>query len=276
MEYSELIIVKAGTGVVATPDQQALDRDAMRHIGQNINQLMTAEAPTGVVLVSSGAYPAGIEQINHADEVLTDTRRKQVATMVGNKVLFAEWEYATNLDVAFDLPTHNDLRHNESWNNLVGVTATALEMGILPAFNEGDARSTEELQRSIQQGGNEFMRFGDNDQLALMIGLKIGRFALDFGGIKTKFIFLTDVDGVYEDRKNPDSLIPELTVGDIDTILSGSIDDSASSNGGMTSKLAAAREATLAGHDVRIGNGKQPDALLQLHQGIGGTHIAAA
>ncbi|TXG77985.1 hypothetical protein E6P97_00530, partial [Patescibacteria group bacterium] len=176
----DLTVVKVGTGVVSNFDRSRIDHAAMASIGQDIAAIEDVRVGTkterlehegSVVLVSSGAVTAGKEKLGLDTRLFIDMRMKQMAAMVGNTMLFQLWEQATGIVVGHDLPTHNDLSHQEHWDNMAGVVATNLQYGVLSVFNDGDARSTEELEETVRRNGREMKRFGDNDQLAAQLGL---------------------------------------------------------------------------------------------------------
>ncbi len=291
MEKKELTIIKVGTGVIANRQRTAIDYTAMASIGRDIariegrerkdEKVSTLDHEGSVILVSSGAVAAGKEKLGMNGSDVCNTRQKQMAAMVGNTALFGLWEAATGIVVGHDLPTHNDLELQEHWDNMVGVIATNLEYGVLSGFNEGDVRSTEELETNVRAAGRQFKRFGDNDQLAAIIGVQIGAFAKSFVGQSTRVIFLTNTNGVLEDVRRPDSRIDELRYKDIDEIIEQCLHDETAdiSNGGMLSKLLAAKQLVGAGVSVSIGAGKNASGrpLLDLYNRVEhvGTHILA-
>ena len=277
-------IVKVGTGVVSNADRTKLDRRTIRDIGADISALEGRESNKetirrkdsrrlkqggSIILVSSGAITAGIERLRLSrDEVMKSVRMQQTAAMVGNTVLFKLWEDATGIVVGHDLLTHNDLSDQEHWDNLSGVIANNLNWGVLNVFNEADARSNEELQRVIEMMGHEHKRFGDNDQLAAHLAVNTHRFLSKNEYVQqyTQAIFLTDTNGVYEDVSRADSKIDTIRQDDIDEVILRCVStDDIEGNGGMLSKLLAAKELTAAGIDVSIGAGKTRHALMHLH-----------
>ena len=73
-----------------------------------------------------------------------------------------------------------------------------------------------------------------------------------------KLIYLTDVDGLYRDVHNPDSLIAQLTLSETRELI-----DSGNLDGGMIPKLRSIAEALSAGvSQVVILNGTYPHSLL--------------
>lgn len=280
-----LTIVKVGTGVVSNAERTKLDREAIASIGMDIDSIegvsgsfqnaRRLEHEGSVVLVTSGAVTAGKEKLELNRQNFNDIRMQQTAAMVGNTTLFQVWEQAAGIVVGHDLLTHNDLRDQDHWDNLAGVIANNLRYGVLSVFNEGDARSTEELQKTVRNNGHEHKRFGDNDQLAAQLAIKVGSFALDFAGQSTRVIFLTDTNGVMEDVARVDSRIDYIAKEDINEVILSCITTDGVSNGGMLSKLLAAKDLVAQGIDVTIGAGKEDCALSNLHDYVSGhgTHI---
>ncbi len=280
MNKSELVVVKAGTAVVSNHNRTKLDFENITDIGHDIYQLgFGPNSISDVVLVSSGAVTAGIEKMNLRGNVLSraevdsDIRKKQVIAMIGDPLLTKVWSDSVGVPVASDLPTHNDLATEEHWKNLSSVIFKAISMSILPKFNEGDARSTEELEIKIKRKGKEFKRFADNDPLAAMLAENISKSAKETYQ-KTKLIYLTNMPGVLEDIEDKNSVISNLTVDEIDKYSDKLVDDSGISNGGMESKLISSKIALKGGVDeVIIGSGFGRNALFSLANSLSGTKI---
>ncbi len=139
---------------------------------------------------------------------------------------------------------------NVSRKNAQNTFEELFEMGIIPIVNENDTVSTYEMQ------------FGDNDSLSAIVASLVGADLL---------ILLSDIDGLYTDdpRKNPKAeLIP--VVEKIDNRIENMAGDTVGSDvgtGGMTTKLTAARIATLSGADMIIANAKDVGVLHQIFEG---------
>ncbi len=122
--------------------------------------------------------------------------------------------------------------------------------GALPIINENDTVAVDELMTT----------FGDNDRLAALV-TNLLRASL--------LIILSDVDGLYDGPPQDSSsqIIP--TVSRIDEQIVAYVRDrvTGTSKGGMASKLEAARMATLAGENVILANGREPNILMRLVQG---------
>ena len=146
--------------------------------------------------------------------------------------------------------TKKTMVDNVSRKNAQNTFEELFEMGIIPIVNENDTVSTYEMQ------------FGDNDSLSAIVASLVGADLL---------ILLSDIDGLYTDdpRKNPKAeLIP--VVEKIDNRIENMAGDTVGSDvgtGGMTTKLTAARIATLSGADMIIANAKDVGVLHQIFEG---------
>jgi len=151
------------------------------------------------------------------------------------------------------LLTAHDLDDRTRYLNVRNTILTLFDLGGVPIINENDTVSVEELQTT----------FGDNDRLAAMVTNLIRAPLL---------ILLSDVEGLYDgDPRSPAAkLIPTVTRLD-DSVMALVRDvKTGLSKGGMASKLAAARMATVAGENVIIASGRQPGILTRI---LAGEHV---
>lgn len=183
-----------------------------------------------VVIVSSGAIALGVERLGLASRP-KDMARLQAAAAAGQSTLMQRWEAAfepRGLTAAQVLLTHADLADRARTNNAQNALQALLELGAVPIINENDAVAVEEI------------RFGDNDQLASMVVPLVGADLL---------VLLSDVDGLLDraGRRVPFVRNVAREARELATPSRSSV-----GTGGMTSKLEAARRATLAGAHVVI------------------------
>jgi len=91
------------------------------------------------------------------------------------------------------------------------------------------------------------------------------------GALKAdQVVFLTDVDGIYSDWPNKQSLISEINVSDLEKLLPTLAD-------GMIPKVTAVINAVLSGaKSARIVNGTNLKSVLDAFAGVGGTVVVAA
>jgi acetylglutamate kinase len=85
-----------------------------------------------------------------------------------------------------------------------------------------------------------------------------------------RLIFLTDVPGVMDARKN---VLPELSIPDCEALIAAGV-----ATGGMQAKLNAAMDAVAAGvQEVRIVKGSEPEIVARVFAGkVCGTRIVAS
>lgn len=195
-----------------------------------------------VVLVSSGAVAAGLGKLRWEREGLT-LPQKQAAAAVGQGLLMHRYEqlfHCEGINVAQILLTNEDISDRKRYINAKNTFQTLLQSGILPIVNENDTVAVDEI------------RFGDNDRLAALVAGVIEADAL---------LLLTDIDGLYTDnpKENPDAVkidVIESIDERIQAMAKGA--GSKAGTGGMTTKIEAARIATISGATVIIANGSVP------------------
>ena len=205
-----------------------------------------------VCLVSSGAIAVGRQSLGMTERP-RELSTKQACAAVGQarlmmiyQKLFAEY----NQVAGQVLMTKNTMVNPVSRENAKNTFDELFRLGAIPIVNENDTVSTYEMQ------------FGDNDSLSAIVASLVGADLL---------ILLSDIDGLYTDdpRKNPKAeLIP--VVEKIDNRIENMAGDTVGSDvgtGGMTTKLTAARIATLSGADMIIANAKDVGVLHQIFEG---------
>jgi acetylglutamate kinase len=91
------------------------------------------------------------------------------------------------------------------------------------------------------------------------------------GALKAdQVVFLTDVDGIYSDWPNQESLIKEITVSDLQKLIPTLAD-------GMIPKVSAVINAVMSGaKSARIVNGTKLKSVLDAFAGVGGTVVVGA
>ena len=183
-----------------------------------------------VCLVSSGAIAVGRQSMGFKERP-EKIAVKQACAAVGQARLMMTYQKLFSeyhQNVGQVLMTKKTMVDNVSRKNAQNTFEELFEMGIIPIVNENDTVSTYEMQ------------FGD-------------------------------IDGLYTDdpRKNPKAeLIP--VVEKIDNRIENMAGDTVGSDvgtGGMTTKLTAARIATLSGADMIIANAKDVGVLHQIFEG---------
>ncbi len=242
------LVVKVGSALVAGEDgpnaawMQALAKDARA----------LREAGTEVVFVSSGAVALARRQFGRMGSLRLE--EKQAFAAIGQIQLMRLWREAfAEIPVAQVLLTAEDSEDRRRYLNARATFETLFELGAVPIVNENDTVATAEL------------RFGDNDRLAARVAQMIGADAL---------VLLSDIDGLYDADPRTNAAarhiaeVPRLTP-EIEAMAGGA--RSASSNGGMVTKLQAARIATASGCHMAITLGAPLHPLRLLQEGARAT-----
>jgi glutamate 5-kinase len=219
------IVIKIGS--------KSLAGDAWDRMAAEIAKLEAARRQ--VVVVSSGAIALGVQRLGLPRRP-KDIAWLQAAAAAGQSALMQRWEAALGplgMTAAQVLLTHADLADRTRTNNARAALEALLEAGAVPIINENDAVSVEEI------------KFGDNDQLASMVVPLVSADLL---------LLLSDVEGLLDEKSERVPLVRDIAEA---THLAGG-SRSGVGTGGMTSKLEAARRATLAGANVVIALAKRP------------------
>lgn len=178
----------------------------------------------------------------------TDLRKKQAVAAAGQSQLIRMYEdlFGTlGVKVAQLLLSQSDLLDKEHWSNVKVTIMECLALGVVPIINENDSTNTAEL------------RFGDNDNLAALTAVQLEADAL---------CLFTDVSCVYtaNPRTNPDAkplyVVPEPWALKVETKDPGS----SLGTGGMSTKILAARTASVSGIPCLLINSSFPRRILSL------------
>ena len=215
-----------------------------------------------VILVSSGAQALGMAKLGLLEKP-KDTPTKQACAAVGQCELmymyekqFAEY----SLSVAQLLLTKYILLEDRR-KNVENALESVLRLGVVPVVNENDTVAIDELELEV----------GENDSLAATVATIAKADML---------IIMSDINGLYD--KDPHQhhdarLIPEVTeiTDEIRSLAGGA--GSKLGTGGMITKFNAAEIAMANGVDMLIVNGREPENLYKVYDGIPvGTKFIAA
>lgn len=243
------LVIKVGSAVVT--DARGLNRVMIHRLSDQIAELKGRDRDLKIVVVSSGAVASGVRKIGLKERPRT-IPHKQATAAVGQGVLMEAWEAAFDkyeILVAQILLTSEDLAHRTRYLNARNTLETLLDWSILPIINENDTVVVEEI------------KFGDNDQLSVMIGGLIGA---------DMVVTLTDTEGLYE--SDPKScpgadLIRVVHKVDSRILACATPVPGAVGTGGMLSKIQAARKCLASGMGMVIAPGHERDVLLRLFEG---------
>lgn len=243
------VVVKIGSSSLTHEETGKLDLGKMEQLVRQLSDLRNRGMD--VCLVSSGAIAVGRSAMG-IHERPTDISMKQACAAVGQaklmmvyQKLFAEY----NETAGQVLLTKNTMINPVSRENAKNTFEELFQLGVIPIVNENDTTSTYEMQ------------FGDNDTLSALVSSMVGADLL---------ILLSDIDGLYTDdpHTNPDAKLVQV-VENLDEEILGMAKGTTGSNvgtGGMTTKLTAAKIATLSGTDMIIANGADVKVLAQIFE----------
>ena len=241
-------VIKVGSALL-TNDGRGLDASVVKMLADQLVALRSRGRD--VVLVSSGAIVAGLARLNLSERP-REVHVSQAAAAVGQSALVRAYEEHLSphgVTTAQILLSHADVRARDRYLNARSTLSTLLAMNVLPIVNENDTVVTDEI------------RLGDNDTLAALVANLVDADAL---------LILTDQDGLMDSdpRHAVDArLIQTADVHDsaLDAMAG---EGSALGRGGMATKLSAARLAARSGTATIIANGRQPDVIAQIAEGV--------
>lgn len=263
LKEKKRIVIKVGSASITHSETGSLDLRKIEKLVRVISDL-NAEGKD-VILVSSGAIATGRSVIGMHRRPRSMAEKQAFAAIGQARLMMTYQKIFSEYSVIASqvLLTKNIMLDPRSRENATNTFLELLNLGTVPVVNENDTVSTSEI--------NQVESFGDNDQLAAIVGAVVHADLV---------ILLSDIDGLFTDdpKKNPDAefipFIPEIN-GDI---LEMGKSDSGSNvgTGGMSAKLAAARIATDSGADMVIARFTSADVITEILDGENvGTLFAA-
>jgi len=241
-------VIKVGSTLL-TNNGQGLDNSAIARWAEQIALL--CQGGVEVLLVSSGAVAAGMSRLGWSTRPHA-LHELQAAAAVGQMGLIQAYESQLqrfDLHSAQVLLTHEDLSHRRRYLNARSTLRTLLNMGVIPIVNENDTVAIDEI------------RFGDNDTLAALVANLVEADLL---------LILTDQVGLYESdpRTNPNAKLVSMSsarAAELDSMAGES--GSKLGQGGMSTKVRAARLAARSGTATVIVGGRSEDLLTRVRDG---------
>ena len=248
------IVIKVGSGTV-TQNGGAPDTAYLAALAAQI----AAQQALGqsVVLVSSGAIPAGMNRLKLRGRPRS-IPQKQAAAAIGQGLLmhaYAEAFAVHAIPVAQILLTREDLRDRTRYLNARNTFDALLGHHVVPIVNENDTVAVEEI------------KFGDNDTLAALVASLIEADTL---------LLLSDIAGLYD--RDP-TQFPEAKLIPIVETIDRAIEQSAGGaqtqvgTGGMTTKIQAAKICANTGVRMFIADGRRPQVVADTLAGLCGTQF---
>jgi len=240
------IIVKIGSRTLA--------EDHGSSIFERLAAVCASRRGTAFVVVTSGAIALGVRKLGYRSRP-KEVARLQAAAAAGQSLLMRAYEEAfaaRGLAVAQVLLTYADLADRTRGNNARAALGALLDAGAVPILNENDSVAVDEIKL-------------DNDQLAAMVAPLVDAELV---------VLLSDVEGVLDSQGRRIPLVRDVTTDALPHVRKST---SVVGTGGMSSKVEAARRATLAGANVVVADARAPDALESLLSGgdVGTLFVAA-
>jgi len=226
-----IVVVKIGTSSITEADG-AIRAEAVAKLSGEVAALV-AEGHQAVI-VSSGAIGAGLPVLGFEQGRPTDPVTLQALSAVGQSRLMALYQERLagyGLICGQVLLAPRDFLVRAQYLHAQRTLGRLLQLGVVPIVNENDAVA------------DDAIRWGDNDRIAALVAHMVGAELL---------VLLTDTEGVHtaDPRLHADAPVVE-DIADLSllqklTAVAGAAGTDRGS-GGMASKLAAARIASLSG-----------------------------
>jgi glutamate 5-kinase len=243
------LVIKIGSSILVDEAKGEIRHDWLAALADDVAHLQRGGCE--VVLVSSGAIRLGRTRLKLPPGPLK-LEESQAAAATGQIQLAHAYQAALarhGITVAQLLLTLDDSEERRRYLNARQTMATLLGLRAVPVINENDTVATDEI------------RFGDNDRLGARVAEMISADTL---------VLLSDIDGLYTGDPRSDASavhIPEVREITPAVEAMGGQAASALSNGGMVTKLMAARIAMAAGCRMAIADGRTVGALAALIDG---------
>ncbi len=255
MEQTELLVVKVGT--TSLTKDGLLDQSRFDDLA---NQILDLPSGLGVVVVTSAAISAGAAELGvDRRDFEGDVDGLSMLASVGQPLIMGRWRQAfhTKKFVGQHEVTPRELKEDpQERDPYFRKLAYALGRGIVPIVNENDAISDEEI------------KIGDNDQLAALVTVGLGRLGL---WKEVSLLNLSDIDGLFDGDPGQEGSKLINRVDDVHAARAW-VSDSASGHGtgGAITKLDAAEMVTRAGLTMRLANSRAASVIQRaLHNEIG-------
>lgn len=258
MDRIKRVVVKIGSALI-TNGGKGLDHQAINQWAEQMAQLRLSGID--IVLVSSGAVAEGITRLGLTKRP-TSIHALQASAAVGQMGLVQAYEsrfQQHGIHSAQVLLTHEDLANRQRYLNARSTLRTLLDYGVVPVVNENDTVATDEI------------RFGDNDTLGALAANLIEADLL---------IILTDQKGLFDSNPDENSnahLIQKADANDDRLIGFAGTSKGSLGQGGMQTKVIAARKAARSGTDTVIAYGREENVIKRVVKGESiGSYLTAS
>jgi glutamate 5-kinase len=253
------IVIKIGSALLVDPEGN-LRKNWLNSLIDDISELIASGKE--ILIVSSGAIALGRSQLGSfqkPEQLKLD--QSQAAAAIGQIELSRAYNESLNrhrLSCGQILLTLGDTETRRRYLNARATINTLIQSSVIPIINENDSVATAEI------------RYGDNDRLAARVASMVNADLL---------VLLSDIDGLYSqpptDNPNATHLeYVEVITAEIENMAGESTNQN--SQGGMKTKIEAAKIATAAGTTMVIGSGKSDNPIAKIVEGARSTWFAPA
>lgn len=246
-ENTKKVVIKIGSSTLV--EAGSIRVDWLDSFLKDIKMLLDSGIET--VVVTSGSIAVG--KSHFQDGKVTTIAQKQAAAAVGQIDLiscYKDLAQRNHFNVAQVLLSASDFDDRERYDNLYNIFKELSLRNIVPIVNENDSVTVDEI------------KIGDNDRLAARVAQICDSDLL---------ILLSDIDGLYD--KNPNIHDDAKFISKVD-VITKEIEDMASGassdygTGGMSTKIVAAKMASLSGCKTVITNGNKLYPISSLIDGV--------
>ena len=256
-----IVVVKIGTSSITEVDG-TIKSDAVAKLSSEVAAAV-ADGHQAVV-VSSGAIGAGLPVLGFEQGRPRDSVTLQALSAVGQSRLMSMYQECLDgygLICGQVLLAPRDFLERPQYLHAQRTLNRLLKLGVVPIVNENDAVA------------DDAIRWGDNDRISALVAHMVGAELL---------VLLTDTEGVHtaDPRSNDETrIVEEITdlslLDELAAAAGGAGTDRGS--GGMSSKLAAARIASLSGVRTVIAAAHRDQVVADAldHRPGSGTTVAA-
>lgn len=252
------VVIKIGSSTLTT-SESSIDYEFMNALVDQVARVRARGWQP--IVVTSAAIACGLEALGIKRRP-SDMPSLQAAASVGQSVLstaYAKAFRAYGITTSIVLLTRRDTADRSAYLHARDTLSRLLELDVVPIVNENDTVSVEQI------------RFGDNDTLAALVACLVNADLM---------VILSDIDGLYDANPhfNSDAKLIEC-VEKIDESIMGVAGEAGTTvgSGGMITKIKAARVLMVAGIQMVICNGREPEALPRIVSGESvGTRFVAA
>jgi len=203
LESAYDIVIKIGSMALIRHEDGDIDYNIFSRLGSSLRP--------GMLLVSSGATEIGrIDYIKRngrelsgdEEDIKTDYSAQGQAILMENYRQFISPQFS----VRQVLVEHSHFNDAEKREHILRLLNRAPSQGAIPIINYNDPVSSEENRKmelkKIGSDGREVVECVDNDETAAVVAMLVNAKTL---------IILTSVDGIYQDPKDPSTLIRQIS-----------------------------------------------------------------